>query len=110
MSGDKMIAVVKRSEDYKDRTQKIVVTINAPIFVQTNPTCNIQWERSTYSRFGESWDSFSSTDHKLFALHRINKEIITLTVRISTLFIYPVCIEAFATIRSSILLLYTSIN
>ncbi len=86
--GDKMIAVVKDN----------VVTINAPIFVQNSPTCNIQWKRSTYSRFGETWDSFSQMDHELFALHRVDKDTITLNVRIDKLFICPVCIEALAAI------------
>jgi hypothetical protein len=84
-----MIAVVKKPEENKDRTQKTVVTINTPIFVQYQ-TCNIQWERSTYSRFGETWDSFSPMDRELFALDRINKETITLNVRIDILFICPV--------------------
>ena len=95
-----MIAMLRTSEDYEDKTQRIVVTINAPILVQEDPTCNIQWERSTYSRFGETWNTFSPTDHKLFALDRIKKETITLNVRIATLFLCPVCIEAFATIIS----------
>ena len=98
MSGDKMIAVVKRSEDF--RTQKIIVTINAPIFVKYQ-ACSIQWERSTYSRFGETWDSFSPMDRELFALDRINKETITLNVRIDILFTCPVCIEAFTAISST---------
>ena len=100
MSPDKMIGVVKWSQGYEDRTQKVVVPINAPIFEKNDPTCNIQWERSTYSRFGETWESFSSMDHVLFALDRINKETISLKVRIATLFICPVCIEALATINS----------
>ncbi len=95
-----MIAVVKKSEEYKDKTQKIVVIINAPIFVKRSPTCNIQWKRSTYSTFGDRRDSFSQMDHELFALHRINKTTITLNVRIDKLFICPVCIEAFANIET----------
>ena len=85
-----MIAVVKRSEDF--RTQKIVVTINAPIFVKYQ-ACNIQWERSTYSRFGQTWNSFSSMDYKLFHMDRINKETITLNVRIATLFTCSLALE-----------------
>ena len=100
MSGDKMIAVVKKSEEYKDKTQKIVVIINAPIIVQRSPTCNIQWKRSTYSIFGDTWDSFSQMDHERFALHRIDEDTITLNVRIDKLFICPVYIEAFATIET----------
>ena len=95
-----MIAIVKRSQDNEEKSQKIVVTINAPIFVQRSPTCNIQWEKSTYSTFGDTWDSFAPTDRKLFALNGVDKETITLHVRISTLFICPVRIEAFATISS----------
>ncbi len=89
MSEDKMIAVLRKSEDYEDKTQRIVVTINAPIFVQTNPNCAIQWKRSNYSRLGETWDSFSPTDHEDFDLERTNIQTITLNVRISTLFISP---------------------
>ncbi len=95
-----MIAVVKKSQHYKDKIQKIVITINAPILVRYQ-ACNIQWEWSTYSRFGETWDLFSSMDYELFALDRINKETITLNVRIDILFICPVCIEAFAAISST---------
>ncbi len=85
MSGNKMIAVVKKSQDYKDKIRKIAVTINAPVF-EKYQACNIQWKRSTYSRFGEKWESFSPVDRDLFDLDRINKETIALNVRISTLF------------------------
>ncbi len=93
MSVDKMIAVVKKSQDNEDKTQKIVVTINAPIFERDDLTCNIQWVRSTYSTFGDTWDSFSQMDRELFALYRINKETITLNVRITTLFLRPSCLH-----------------
>ena len=80
-----MIAVVNKSQDNEEKTQKIVVPINAPIFVQTSSTtCTIQWERSTYSRFGETWEPFSPNDRKLFALDSTDKETITLHVRIAT--------------------------
>ena len=90
-----MITVVKKSQGYKDKTQKIVVTTNAPIF-ENYQDCIIQWKRLNYSRFNETWDSFSSMDYELSAYH-INETII-LNVRIATLFICPVCIEAFAAI------------
>ena len=95
-----MITVVKRSQGYKHKTQKIVVTTNAPIF-ENYQACNIQWEWSTYSRFSETWNSFSSMDYELFALDHINKDTIILNVRIGTLFICPVCIDAFAAISST---------
>ncbi len=84
MSGNKIIALVKKSQGYKDKTQKIAVTINAPIF-EKYQVCNIQWKTSTYSRFGETWDSFSPVDRDLFDLDRINKETIAINVRISTI-------------------------
>ena len=98
MSGDKMITVVKRSQGYKEKTQKIVVTTNAPIF-KNYQACNISWERSNYSRFNDTWESFSPVDYELSAYH-INETII-LNVRIATLFICPVCIEGFAAISST---------
>ena len=89
-----MITLVKRSE-----TQKIVVTINTPM-IENYQACDIQWERSNYSRFNETWDSFSSMDYELSAYH-INNETIILNVRFATLFICPVCIEGFAAISST---------
>ena len=75
MSGNKKMALIKRSP-------KIEITIYAPIFNEKSE-CNLHWETSRFSKYGQNWNELPSTDHELFTLKRVNETTLySLNVRI----------------------------
>ena len=81
-----MTSVIKSSSECEDKPQReceIAINVNAPITYREGATCQVLWEKSTYSSFGQTWNSFSSRDQGLFVLDQVNHETIWLKVRIS---------------------------
>ena len=80
-----MIGVMKKSPECEDKPQReceIAINVNAPITYEGGTRCRILWERSTYSSFGQTWNSFSSRHQGLFLLNQVNDKTIRLKVKI----------------------------
>ncbi|XP_028410783.1 uncharacterized protein LOC114533464 [Dendronephthya gigantea] len=80
---DELMAMVKKGNCFfHNKNCHINLTINAPIFrhPEKPAACNITWNSSVYSVWGQKWKSFSPTNSKKFMLKPIDTERISLNI------------------------------